>query len=297
MATMVDYRSDRRATFGERLGELWDYRDLLYNLTVRDLKVRYKHSWLGILWSLLNPLLIMLVFTFAFTVMMPSNIPHYPVFLLAGLLPWTLFNTTIIGSANQIIQNGALISKVRFPREALPLSSVLSNSVNFMLSLIPLIFFLIASDINFTWNLLWLPLIFLIQFMLLTGLALLFSALAVFVRDIVMVLDVAMLGLFFLTPIFYPLEQIQGTVNLFGQKLTLARVMRWINPMASIIDAYRGVIYGTIDWFPPPDSPIYYAPSAPDGAFILRTGLTALLILVVGWFYFRKMSPRFGEEL
>ncbi|MGH2543011.1 MAG: ABC transporter permease, partial [Ardenticatenaceae bacterium] len=118
---------------------MWRYRDLLYNLTIRDLKVRYKHSVLGILWSLLNPLLMMLVFTFVFTVMQPSSIPHYYVFLLAGLLPWNFFSGSVVGAASQIVANGHLIKKVYFPREVLPISLVLSNSVNFLLSLIPLI--------------------------------------------------------------------------------------------------------------------------------------------------------------
>ncbi len=279
----------------DSLGDLWHYRDLLYNLTVRDLKVRYKHSVLGILWSLLNPLLMMLVFTFVFTVMQPNSIPHFYVFVLTGLLPWTFFSGSVVGAASQIVGNGHLIKKVYFPREVLPVSTVTGNFVNFLLSLIPLALFLVVSGIGFTPYLLWLPLIFAIQFVMLLGLSLLLSALTVFYRDMLMVLDVGVLGLFFLTPIFYPMELIQQEATVFGMTLPVARLVRWLNPMASIIDSYRTVIYGVVDYVN--GMPVYYGPSSPELYFLLRTGLTALFVFVLGWWFFRRVSPVFGEEV
>ena len=277
------------------LRHLWNYRDLLYNLVVRDLKVRYKNSVLGILWSLLNPLLMMLIFTFVFTVMQPSGIPNFYVFILTGLLPWNFFSGAVMGSASQIVSNGHLIKKVYFPREVLPLSTVMSNFVNFLLSLIPLAFFLIVSGIGFTRYVLWLPVIILIQLVFMVGLSLLLSALTVFYRDMLMVLDAVMLGLFFLCPIFYPMELIQQEGTLFGITIPVARLVRWLNPMASIIDSYHIVLYGVLVY--EPTGPVYYPPANPAIDFLLRTGVTALLVFVLGWWVFRRVTPIFGEEV
>lgn len=280
-----------------RLGELWRYRDLMRNLIVRDLKVRYKHSVLGILWSLLNPLLMMLVFTFVFTVMQPNDsVPAFYVFVLVGLIPWNFFSGAVLGSATQIIGNAHLIKKVSFPRESLPLSTVLSNFVNFMLSLLPLVVLLYVSGVGLTRYALWLPLIILIQLVLLMGLGLLLSTLTVFYRDMLMVLDVAILGLFFMTPIFYPMEFIQSEAVLFGVMVPVNRLIRWLNPMASIVDSYRTVLYGNIS-YDGAGVAHYFAPSAPAADFLLRTGLTALLIFLAGWWLFRRVSPRLGEEV
>jgi lipopolysaccharide transport system permease protein len=285
-----------RKSMVSQLRELWEYRDLLRNLVIRDLKVRYKHSVLGILWSLLNPLLMMVVFTFVFTVMQPNEgIPHFAVFMLAGLLPWNLFSGSVMGTASQIIGNGHLIKKVYFPREVLPFSMVFSNFVNFLISLIPLAVLLVVSGIEITPHILWLPLIILIQMILVLGLGLIFSTLAVFFRDIIMVLDVALLAGFFLTPLFYPMERVFREATIFGFTFPVARLVRWLNPMASIVDAFRTVLYGVIDY--QGDQAIYFGPSAPDLSYLLRTGVTAVLIFLVGWWFFRRVSPRFGEEV
>lgn len=280
-----------------RLAELWRYRDLMRNLIVRDLKVRYKHSVLGILWSLLNPLLMMLVFTFVFTVMQPNDsVPDFYVFVLVGLIPWNFFSGAVLGSATQIIGNAHLIKKVAFPRETLPLSTVLSNFVNFLLSLLPLVVLLFVSGVGLTRHALWLPVILLLQLLLLMGLGLLLSTLTVFYRDMLMVLDVAILGLFFMTPIFYPMEFIQSEAILFGVLVPVNRMIRWLNPMASIVDSYRTVLYGNIV-YDGSGSAHYFGPSAPALDFLLRTGLTALLVFLVGAWLFRRVSPRFGEEV
>src|SRR6188508_1131098 len=128
-----------------------DYRDLLYNLVVRDLKVRYKHSFLGFFWSLLNPLLLMGVFTFVFTQLLPASAkPAYPIFFLSALLPWNWCSASVTGTLGSIVNSGYLIKKVYFPREMLPLSVVLSNMVNFILSLPALLIFILVLRPNFT---------------------------------------------------------------------------------------------------------------------------------------------------
>lgn len=269
--------------------ELWEYRHLLRHLVLKELKVRYKNSLLGILWSLLNPLLMMMVFTVVFTVFWPNNqVSHFAAFILVGLLPWNLFQGAVMAGAQSIIGNGNLIKKVYFPREVLPIATVLSNSINFILALLVLFPVLWLSGIPITRHVVWLPLILVIQIIFMIGLSLIFGTLNVFYRDTTMLIDVGMLAGFFLTPIFYPMEFIPASKEVFGIVLPVHRIVRWLNPMASIIDSYRTVLYGTIEGYPP---------SGPALDFMLRTTLTALLVLCVGWLVFRHYSGRFGEEV
>src|SRR3990172_6650142 len=133
----------------EQFKSLLKYKELLLNFAKKELKVKYKNSALGFFWSLLNPLLMMLVFTFIFAVVFKGfakNVDNVPIFLLAGLLPWNFFNATVIGSTTSIVGNGALIKKVYFPRELLPISIALANLVNFALELLVFLMFLLASS-------------------------------------------------------------------------------------------------------------------------------------------------------
>lgn len=272
----------------DSMRDIWHFRDLIYNLVVRDLKVRYKHSLLGILWSLLNPLLMMLIFAVVFTVFFKQAIANFTVFFLSGLLPWNFFQLSLMAGASTIVGNGGLIKKVYFPREVLPVSFVLSNLVNFALALLVLFGLLIVTGIGFTVHMLWLPLIIFLQLIFTIGLVLLVSALQVFYRDTIMILDVALQAWFFLTPIFYPMEIIPETASIGSVIVPVHRLIRWLNPMASLIDSYRIVLYGNIQGAPP-------GPPALD--FLLRTGLTSFLVFLVGWWFFRRVSPTFGEEI
>ncbi|HIP96606.1 MAG TPA: ABC transporter permease, partial [Anaerolineae bacterium] len=255
----------------ERLRELVRYRELVRNLVARDLKARYKSSVLGFLWCLVNPLLMMGVFTVVFTVLMPKDIPKYPVFILCALLPWNFFSSAVINSIGSITDNAHLIKKVYFPREVLPLSTVLSNLVNFLLALIVLFAVLFAFRVRLTiWALL-LPAIILIQVVFTLGLSLILSALNVFYRDTGIIMETVMLAWFFLTPIFYRMEDLVPRY---------ARLMYWINPMASIISSYRVILY-------------HGAPPAFD--FLVRTFVTALAFLVGGYLFFSRYSRVFGE--
>lgn len=268
--------------------ELYHYRYLLQNLVIRDLKVRYKNSVLGILWSLLNPLLMMLVFTMVFSVFRNEGIRQYPVFILVGLMPWNFFSGSIVGGANSILGNTSLIKKVYFPREILPTAVVLSNLVNFLIALAVLIVFLFAFGIGLTRYALWVPLILLTQIIFTLGLVYFLSAAHVFFRDIAMILDVGMLAWFFLTPIFYTLERF-GMVTIGAITFDAARVMRWVNPMASIIDGYRTVLWGTINGND--------GPANMGIDFITRTVATAVLTLLFGYWFFRRTQHLFGEKL
>jgi lipopolysaccharide transport system permease protein len=272
----------------QRLKELRAYRYLLHNLIVRNLKARYKNSVLGVLWSLLNPLGMMLVFTVLFTFLRSGETRQFPVFVLVGLIPWNFFTNSLTTGATAITGNSSLVKKVYFPRELLPLSALLANLVNFSIALLVLVVFLYAFGIGLTVHALWLPAILLAQLIFTLGLALLLGALTVLYRDILMILEVVILAWFFLTPIFYSLELFGASVTLLGVTFNPAQVMRWVNPMASIIDGYRTVLWGT------------YASTGPVGmnaAYLLRTLFTSGLVFVVGYAVFIRLEHLFGERL
>ena len=250
------------------LGELVRYRELVRNLVVRDLKTRYKNSVLGFFWSLVNPLLMMAVFSIVFTYMMPNrSISHFPIFALCAILPWNFFSASIMGSVNSIVGNAHLIKKVYFPREVLPLSNVLSNLVNFLLALVVLIAALYAVGIGLTpWALL-LPVVIFVQILFTLGLALILSTLNVFYRDVAMIMDVLLLAWFFLTPVMYPIDILPQKATVLGIDLSVQRLTYILNPMASLIASYRSILYGSIQGGPP-------GPPALD--FFLRTALTSV---------------------
>lgn len=269
--------------------ELLHYRFLLQNLVVRDLKVRYKNSILGVAWSMLNPLLMMVVFTLIFGVLSPNTaIRNYSVFFLVGLLPWNLFSGSLLGGTTAFGSNANLIKKVYFPRELLPLGVILSNLVNFLIAFLVLLAFLYASGLGLTLNALWVPVILLIQITFTFGLSLLLGSLYVFYRDIVMILDVVMLAWFFLTPVIYPLEQMGRERIILGISMNPAMVMRWVNPMASIIDGYRTVLWGTVG---------SDGAAAMDPAYLLRTAITAVITFIIGYTVFARTQHLFGEKL
>lgn len=261
------------------LSHLLGYRDLFYNLVVRDLKVRYKKSALGFVWSLLNPLLMMVVFTIVFTILTVPTIENFPVYVLTGLVAWNFSANSISGAAFTVVGNSTLINKVYFPRELLPASLVASNLVNFLLTLLVLFGFIVAYKIPLTGMVLLLPVIIAIQVMLTLGLALIVSAANVFYRDVAVLLEVGIQAWFFLTPIFYQLERIPHNLSFLG-----IDVWRWVyvlNPMAAIITDYRYIL-------------LYGIPPIRHSLFAVAE---SFLILVFGYWLFRMLSPRFSEEL
>lgn len=264
------------------LRELYRYRSLVLNLVVRDLKSRYKRSVLGFLWSLLNPLAMMLVFTVVFTVIMPSQLENYPIFLLCGLLPWNFFTGALMLSINSVIGNANLVKKVYFPREVLPLSAVLANLVNFLLGLAVLLVVLIFFHSHFSPWLWLLPLVILIQTCFTLGVAFFLAAINVYYRDTLMIMDVVLLAWFFLTPVVYSIAILPSSYEILGVTVDVQRLMYILNPMASLIAAYRDLLYWGY---------------RTDLDFFLRTALTAIAVLVAGYWFFVRHSHDFGEKV
>jgi homopolymeric O-antigen transport system permease protein len=275
--------SRRRIPVLGHLRELVQCRELILNLTIRELKARYKSSVLGFLWTLLNPLGMMLVFTFVFTVMMPNaQMEKYPLFLLCGLLPWNFFSAGVMASINSIVGNANLVKKVYFPRGALPVSTVFANLVNFLLGLVVLFAALFFFQAKFSPWLWLLPVVILIQTCFILGMAFILSTVNVYYRDTVMIMDVVMLAWFFLTPVIYPISSLPTSYTVFGVTLNVHRLMYILNPMASLITAYRDLLYWGY---------------RTDLDFLLRTAATSLVVLAFGYWFFVRFSSRFGEEV
>jgi lipopolysaccharide transport system permease protein len=253
--------------------ELVQYRSLIRNLVAKDLKVRYKNSALGFLWSLLNPLLMMVVFTFVFTQLLNQNIPDFPVFVLAALLPWNWSATAVAAGTTTLVDNAPLINKVYFPRHLLPISVVLSNMANFVLALPALFLFMAIFGLPFTPWILYLPVIVLVQAIFLAGLVLFLAPLHVYFRDTIVLVEVGLMAWMFMTPIFYPIEAVAPN---------LAPWMYRINPLAAIVAEYRTILYHG---------------GVPDPLFMARTGATAILLLIAGYLLFNRLNRNVGEHL
>lgn len=282
------YDSVTSQSWLEKWKELLNYRFLLKNSVMRDVKVRYKNSAFGVLWSLLNPLFMMVVYTILFTKLMPNNnIRMYPIFILVALIPWQFFAGSLMGGTACITGNSSLLRKVYFPRTILPISILLSNLVNFLLAFIVLIVLLYAFGIGLTIHALWVPAILFTQFVFMLGMVLMLGTFNVFYRDVAMILDVVMLAWFFMTPVFYPLERLT-TVTIMGVSFDSAILMRWLNPMASIVDGYRTVLWGTLY----SDGPV-----SMDPLYLLRTFITSVIICIIGYYVFHRYENNFAEKL
>lgn len=254
--------------------ELVRYRSLVTNLVAKDLKVRYKSSVLGFFWSLLNPLLMMLVFTFVFTQLLSDvTIEHFPVFVLIGLLSWNWTAASVTEGTTALVDNASLINKVYFPRMLLPISVVASNMANYLLAF-PVIFLAMAvTGMAFTPWLLYLPVIVFVQATFLVGLVLILSAIHIYFRDTTVLVSVGLTAWFFMTPIFYRVEDVQPD---------LVSWWYWLNPMASIIAELHTILYHG---------------GVPDPLFMARTFATSLVLLVFGYFLFTRVSRHLGEHL
>ena len=252
--------------------ELYDYRQLLKSNVSKEIRGKYKGSFLGVLWSFVNPLLMTLVYAIVFPFILRSTQPHYVTFVVIGVLPWTWFTNVISQGTNTIVVNGGIIKKVYFPREILPISIVTSGLINFLISCIIIAIFLICSGIGFSFYILLLPLIVLIQYILMLGLIFITSAIDVYVRDAEYIIAFLVSMLFYATPILY-------SSDLFPAKFS------WIlnlNPLTTIINSYRD---------------IFYYQTMPNLKALGIVSLVSVLILIIGYKIFGKLKKGFAEEL
>jgi ABC-type polysaccharide/polyol phosphate export permease len=260
------------------LGQLFRYRALIQSLVARELKARYRGSALGVVWSFINPLLLLLIYTFVFTVVMPgahpSELEPFALFMFCGILPWTWFSSSLLESANVLIAGGNLIKKVLFPAEVLPIVSVLAGLVHFCLGLPILAAFLIYYRVPL-WptDLLWFPLIVAIQLVLTLGLALLVSALTVHFRDVRDLLANLLTLWFFATPIIYPMSQAPAHV----------RRLLDVNPFTHLAIAYQEVLFR-----PDPFTQM---------SRLIVVAVASIAIFFIGYFVFDRLRDTLAEEI
>ncbi|MEY4636287.1 MAG: Teichoic acid translocation permease protein TagG [Acidobacteriota bacterium] len=262
----------------QNLAKLFRFRGLIQTLVVRDLKARYRGSVLGFFWSFFNPLMLLLIYTFVFTKVMvgihPAEMEPYALFMFCGILPWTWFSSSLLESSNTLIAGGNLIKKVLFPAEVLPIVTVLANMVHFFLGLPILAAFVLYYQRPVDpLELLWFPVIVLVQLVLTTGLALFLSALTVHFRDVKDLLGNLLTLWFFSTPIIYPM-------------LTAPEDLRWwlnLNPMTHLMISYQEVLF-----FPGPHG--HYK-------WLLALGALSVVVFFAGYFVFDRLRDSFAEEV
>lgn len=277
------------------LKETIRYRELLVNLVVRDIKVRYKNSVMGFFWSLLNPLLQVAVITFAFKGIMRYNVPNYSAYLLCAFLPWTFFQMSVLDASSAVIYHANLVKKTYFPREILPISIVISNLIHFILALLVFFVYLLVlgTPILATWFLL--PVVVCIQFLLNMGVAFFVASLNVFYEDIKYMATVLLNLLLFTLPIFYLIETVKGSSIPTAYRPLVLKLFYW-NPLAYLITTYRKILLPPFNVAATSTSPaIHDIPLS--YAYLGLAALTSLIIFIAGYAFFNSRKWKFAERL
>lgn len=251
---------------------LYSYRELLKTSVKKEVRGKYKNSFLGVLWSFLNPLLQIAVYAIVFPLILRNNQENYVVFLCCGLIPWNFFATSINRTAFSFVENGNIIKKVYFPREIIPISVVTSEAVNFLIASLIILGFVIFGGLGITKFILFYPVVLIVQYLLTLGISLIISSICVYLRDLQHFIGVALQLLFYAAPIVYAAE-------------TIPENYQWIvkfNPMTYIINGYRNIFYN--------QTMIELKP-------LLFVFVLAIVICVIGYIIYNKLQKGFAEQL
>jgi lipopolysaccharide transport system permease protein len=277
--------------------ELWKFRELLFSMVQRDLKIRYKNSFFGFIWSLLNPLVTVTVMTLVFQVFLGSEIPNFGAYVFVAYLPFMHFQLTLMDSAQTIVANIQLIKKIYFPREILPLASAISNFIHFLMGMVILFLFLIGvyivhpGDWPFHSGILLLPLLLFMSFCLSTGFALMISAANTFYEDVKYIVGVLLYLLLFLCPIMYFSEMVYYSGA--NRENPLVYRLYHLNPVASLCTAYRKAI---LDPTEVPVKGVMHAPIGMDWKYVAIAFVVSVGVLLLGYGMFNRMKWRFVER-
>ena len=251
---------------------LYNYRELLKSNVKKEIRGKYKGSFLGVLWSFVNPLLQVAVYAIVFPYIMRVQTDNYLIYLIIGIIPCTFFTTVINQGMITVRMNAGIIKKVYFPREILPISVALSGLVNFLISCIIILLFCIFGGVGLSWHLIFLPIIAIIQFILTLGIVFALSAINIYIKDTEYLIAFVINMLFYATPILYE-------ATLFPEKI---RWILYLNPMTQLIDAYRNIF-------------LYH--QVPDLNGFIYLVLVAVILFFLGLFIFRKLEKGFAEEV
>lgn len=252
--------------------EIINYREMIANLVKKDLRGRYKGSVFGFLWTFINPLFQLLIYTFAFTYILDSNIDQYYLWLFVALIPWIFFSSSILGGSTSIRASKDLVTKIYFPREVLPIAYVTSCFINMLLTFIIIFITVLVSGRGIHLSVVVLPIIWIIEYILALGMAMLFSAITVYFRDMEHIMGIILQGWIYLTPVIFPIPE----------EKPAAKAIMMFNPMSPIILAYRDILYDGV--FPSAERLLY------------SFGFAAFFFLL-GFYAFGRLKRHFAEEL
>lgn len=252
--------------------ELYNYRELLKTNIKKEIRGKYKGSWLGIIWTFLNPLLMLAVYAFVFPYILRVNVNNYTIFMIVALIPWNFFTIAVQTGTSSVTINGNILKKVYFPREIIPISVTTSQLINFLITCIIMFAFILFSGVGFSKHIILFPVIVLIQYILILGINFVLSAVTVFVNDLAHFVQVAMTLGFYATPIVY-------LPSMLPQKFQWAMK---VNPMAVLVEAYRAILY-------------YHR--LPDMKWLIIWGILSVIFLIIGYMIFKKLEKTFVEEL
>lgn len=255
----------------ELIKNLKEYRELLKTNVKKDIRGKYKRSFLGVLWSFINPLLQTIVYTIVFSTIMRSNIDNYLIYVVTGFIPWSFFSGSILQGISIISNNAGIIKKVYFPREILPISSALSGLVNFMISCTIILIFCFFS-VGISWHVIFVPIIAMIQFLLILGIVMALSAINLYIQDTEYIIQFILNMAFYATPVLYEAKTLP----------VLFQTVLNINPMSHILDAYRYVF-------------MYHC--MPDMSRLFIVAIFAIIVFLIGYFIFKKLEKGFAEQI
>lgn len=255
-----------------QIRDIFSYNGLLVNLALKELRLQYKHSFFGFLWSMLNPLFMLFIYVFAFKYILHNDVPHFTLFLLIAELPWNFFQGGILSSTNSLVNAASLISKVYFPREIIPLSIVASNLFNFIFTLVILTIAYPISHVPFNFNMLYFPIVLLSQTLFMIAMAIILSVITVVYRDVYHFMQIILMAWFYLTPIVYPLSRVPYPMHAF----------MYLNPMTDFIVEYRLILFHGM---------------SPNWNIMLGTYVFDLILLIFSLWIFRKLSRNIIEYL
>lgn len=257
----------------ERIKEILKFKEMIKSFTIRELRTRYKGSFLGFLWTFVNPLLQLLVYSLVFPFILRVSEKNYTMFLFVALVPWGFFTNSVQGGCNLIVGNSSLVTKVYFPREILSITHTLSGLCNTIFSYVIVFPLLIIFKIPMTIHLVWLPLILIGQTILNLGLSLIVSSVNVFFRDLEYLVSVGLMAMYFLTPVMYNITILPGKYQ---------KILMFLNPMAGYIILYRNIMY-------------YGIMSRP--LLLIYTLVYSVVVFFIGYYVFQKLQRKFAEIL
>lgn len=257
----------------QTIKELYAYREMIFSLVRRDLKGRYKGSVLGFMWTFINPLLQLVVYTLVFSVILRNDIKDFYLYLFVALVPWIFFSTSVSGGSGCIWSQQDLVKKIYFPREVLPISFVTSQFINMLLSLLVVLTIIIITGKGLNpIALLYLPAVMIIEYFLALGMAMITSAVTVYIRDLEYLLGIITMAWQFLTPIMYPIEMVPDSLM----------PIFYLNPMTPVIIAYRDILYYK---------------QLPKMETLMQALFLGIFLMVAGYIIFSKLKRHFAEEL